>query len=121
MIKGWNRAINDGFGGFYLELLAQKILNGVTISDFPSGVRFVFDKGREQIRYSVTDPSGFGDEVQGLRGVANVDEAVKRFTTAYERAIQAEGLAREGYTELAFLEWKKFLAITSPHMAKDSR
>jgi hypothetical protein len=50
MVKGWNRAIGSPFSGFYLELMAASVLNNVQITDFPSGARFVFDKGREAIK-----------------------------------------------------------------------
>lgn len=34
MIQGWNRGISATFRSFYLELLVEKVLQGVTISDF---------------------------------------------------------------------------------------
>jgi len=49
MIKGWNRNINHAFVSFYLELLAIKIFNGVTISDHPNGMRYFFDKENVEI------------------------------------------------------------------------
>ena len=107
MLKGWNRGINDGFVGFYLELLAKRELTGVTISDFPSGVRFVFDKGRDAVRYKIADPAGYGAYVNPLSKVATVDAAVSRFTTAYNRARKAENYAASGNVTSAFDEWRK--------------
>ncbi|MBX3333701.1 MAG: hypothetical protein KF876_06240 [Nitrospira sp.] len=114
MIKGWNRVISDGFVGFYLELMTQEILNNVTISNFSSGVRFVFDKGREKIRYKIADPAGYGGDVNGLCSVPTVDNAVKRFTTAYERAAKAEAFEATGHIEAATLEWKKIFGDYFP-------
>jgi len=114
MIKGWNRIINDAFVGFYLELMTQEILKGVKISDFSSGARFVFDKGREKIRFLMPDPAGLGSNVKGLDGVTTVDEAVRRFTTAYDRARKAEHLAAVGYTDSAIAEWRKIFGDYFP-------
>lgn len=115
MIKGWNRSINNAFNSFYLELLIEKILAGVTITDFPSGVRYIFDKGREAIKYKIVDPAGFGDEINGLNNVGTVEDAIKKFETAYNRAIKAEDYASNGNIELAFLEWQKIFPNYFPN------
>src|ERR1043165_750869 len=47
MLKGWNKSrLNSHFRSFHLEVLALEIFRGVTISNFPSGCRFFFDKAR---------------------------------------------------------------------------
>lgn len=107
MIKGWNRIINDSFVGFYLELMTQDILSNVRISSFSSGVRFVFDKAREKVRYKIADPTEFGGYINPLNTVGTVEAAVGRFSTAYDRAIKAEELESSGRIEAAFGEWKK--------------
>jgi hypothetical protein len=107
MIKAWNRCINDSFYGFYLELLTKKVLTNVNISNYPSAVRYVFDKGREAVKYTIADPAGFGDQVRGLKGVSSVKDAQSRFETAYNRALKAEEYAAYGNIELAYEEWRK--------------
>ena len=82
-------------------------MTGVTISDFPSGVRFVLDKGRDAVRYKIADPAGYGAYVNPLSKVATVDAAVSRFTTAYNRARKAENYAASGNVASAFEEWRK--------------
>ena len=114
MIKGWSRIINDAFVGFYLELMTQNILNRVTISNLSSGVRFVFDKGRERIRFKIADPTGFGGNINPLNTVGTVEDAVSRFSTAYDRAIKAEAFASNGSIEAAFGEWKKIFGDYFP-------
>jgi hypothetical protein len=79
---------------------------GVQISDFPSGVRFVLDRGRDRIRYMVNDPAGFGASISGLATCATVEEAVKRFDTAYSTARAAEALAIQGNLPEAFRKWR---------------
>jgi hypothetical protein len=114
MIKGWSRNINNDFVSFYLELLAIKIFKNVTISDFPSGMRFFFDKGREAIKYKVQDPVEFGGQINGLRNCTTVDNAVSRFETAYNRAIKAEQDARNRNIENAVKEWRKIFGDYFP-------
>jgi predicted nucleotidyltransferase len=108
MIKAWNRQINSGFMSFYLELLVEQVLRGVTISNDPSACRFVFDKGRELIRYRISDPAGLdSDQIPGLLSVNSIEDAVSRFTTAYNRAIRAENFAGNGKIADAVDEWRK--------------
>nr|WP_194946124.1 CBASS oligonucleotide cyclase [Mycolicibacterium malmesburyense]CRL76802.1 hypothetical protein CPGR_04096 [Mycolicibacterium malmesburyense] len=107
MIKAWNRQIGDAFRSFYLELLVERALRNVRITDFPSGCRFVFDKGRELIKYTISDPAGLGSNVHGLAGANNVSEAVSRFETAYNRAVLAEAYANQGRVADAVAEWRK--------------
>lgn len=107
MIKGWNTNINHAFMSFYLELLAIKIFKNVTISDYQSGMRYFFDKGREGIKYKVKDSVECGGKINGLANVSTVDEAVSRFETAYNRAKKAEEYEQGDYTEYAINEWRK--------------
>jgi hypothetical protein len=114
MIKAWNRAVGRPFRSFYLELLTEQILRGVRISDYPSGCRYVFDKGREKIKYTIADPSGLGShEISGLVS-GTVGQAVTRFQAAYDRAITAERQARDGRVSAAVTEWQKVFGDTFP-------
>ena len=108
MIKCWNKSINYWFGSFHLEVMAQQIFNGVTISDYPSGVRYFFDKGREHVTKKNPDPAGYNDDVGSyINTKEKIDEAVSRFTTAYNPTIKAEAFAREGKIQDAVDEWRK--------------
>ena len=63
MIKGWNRENGRFFRSFHLEVLAMSIMSGVTITDYPSGVRYYFDKARELVKKQNPDPAGYGGDV----------------------------------------------------------
>lgn len=107
MIKGWNRTINDEFRSFHLEVMAQQILDRVTISDYSSGVRYVFDKARSYVRETNPDPAGYGGNVGSYLDTQDkVDAAVSRFETAYERSVKAEDYAKRGYIESAVNMWR---------------
>jgi len=115
MIKAWNKNTGNYFRSFHLEVLALKILDNVKISDFPSGMRYFFDKGREKMKYQTVDPSGYpGDVGSYISSAAQIQEAVNRFQTAFDCAFKAEDYAKRGYTQAAFDEWKKIFGDYFP-------
>jgi hypothetical protein len=114
MIKGWNRNLGGAFDGFYLELMTKDILTGMTISDYSSGVRYVLDKGRERIKFKQPDPAGYGGYINGLAAVGTVENALSRFTTAYNRAVKAEDFAKRDKLAQAFDEWGKIFGDYFP-------
>jgi hypothetical protein len=102
MMRGWSREISNAFSGFYLELMTIDILTNVKMSDFPSAARFVFDKGREKIKFKQHDPAGYENQINPLSNVTTVEDAVSRFTTAYNRAMKAEEFARGNKIDAAY-------------------
>ena len=114
MIKAWNRKNGRPFRSFYLELLVEKLLRNVRISDLSSACRFVFDKGRLGIKYTVPDPSGIAAEMVGGLNGGTVTEAAKRFDTAYARARRAESYVRIGRPAAAIAEWRKIFGDRFP-------
>jgi len=90
MIKGWNKCHSSYFTSFHLEVLAMQIMANVTITDYPSGLRYFFDKARAAVRLQCPDPAGYGDDVAKYITSAQVDEAQRRMTSAYEAALRAE-------------------------------
>jgi hypothetical protein len=116
MIKAWNKNNNKYFGSFHLEVLALQILhNGVTISDFPSGVRFYFDKGRALIAQKNLDPAGYGGDVGSyINTQEKIQEAVGKFQLAYDRAIKAEDYNNRGYVQNAIEMWIKIFGDYFP-------
>lgn len=106
MIKAWNKNSNKYFNSFHLEVLALLILQGVNISDFPSGVRYYFDKGRTLINKKNLDPAGYGGDVGSyINTQEKIQEAVAKFELAYNRAIKAEDYASRGYIKDAVDVW----------------
>ncbi|HWA24344.1 MAG TPA: CBASS oligonucleotide cyclase [Lacunisphaera sp.] len=115
MIKGWNRTIDRHFRSFHLEVMAMAIMTNVTISDFPSGLRFFFDKARTLVTQQNPDPAGYGGDVGSyLNTQAKISEATQRFQTAYEHAVTAERLAAQGHLRPAFEAWGKIFGDFFP-------
>lgn len=114
MIKCWNRNINYDFVSFYLELLAINIFKNVKLSNFSSGMRSFFDKGRKEIKYQLKDPVQYGGFINPLYNCKTVDNAVSRFETAYKRATKAEQYAEYEDIESAVGEWRKIFGDYFP-------
>jgi hypothetical protein len=115
MIKSWNRNNNKHFNSFHLEVLALEIFNNVTISDYPSGLRFFFDKGKELISKKNLDPAGYGGDVGAyINSAEKIQVAVNKFQLAYERAIKAEDNARQGKIQDAINMWITILGDYFP-------
>ncbi len=115
MTRCWNRTIQRHFRSFHLEVLVWSIFDRVTISDYPSGMRYFFDKGKELISKENPDPTGYNDDVgYYIDTREKIDEAVFRFTTAYNRACKAEAYDRDGKVEDAINEWRKIFGSSFP-------
>ncbi len=107
MMKGWNKQHSGLMRSFHLETLILQVLNNVTISDYPSGTRYVFDKARFQIQYAILDPAGYGGNVGAyLDTSTKIQDVVSRLETAYNRAVEAERLALENKTKEAYDKWR---------------
>lgn len=108
MIKGWNRRHSSFFRSFHIEVLALQILNNVSITDFPSGVRFFFDKARAAIAQKNPDPAGYGDDVGSyINSKEKIDEGTAKLQLAFDRAVKAEEFARKQNVEAAVDMWRK--------------
>ncbi|MBN8626039.1 MAG: nucleotidyltransferase [Planctomycetes bacterium] len=107
MLKGWNKKNGVPFRSFHLEALARQVFTGVTISSYPSGVRYFFDKARDWIKVKLYDPAGYGGDIGAyLDTTIKMDDAVSRLNTAYDRAKAGEEWEAAGRTEKAFERWR---------------
>jgi hypothetical protein len=106
MLKAWNRKHNELFRSFHLETLALTIFTNVTISDFPSGLRFFFHKAQSALTTQVPDPAGYGGDVGAyLDNILGV-EANKRLERAEEWALEAEAAIADDRIDLAFDKYR---------------
>jgi hypothetical protein len=106
MLKAWNKR-SKAFKSFHLETVTIKVLSGITISDFPSGVRYVLDKARDHIRVVLPDPAGYSADVAAyVKTEAQMNEIVQKLAHGYGLAAAAEQLAAAGRTSDAFANWR---------------
>ena len=114
MLKGWNASRNL-LKSFHLEALALAVLTDVTISDFPSGIRYFFDKARPKIRSKLADPAGYSDDIaQHINTTEQMDAIVSRMDWAFARAQEAEQLAAAGKIKEAMAKWSKLMPSHFP-------
>lgn len=107
MIKAWNREHSALLRSFHLEAMILSILTNVTIHDFPSGARFVFDKTRQSVKGATYDPSGYGGNLADyLNTQQKINDVVSRLETAYNRSVEAENLDKQGKTASAVEKWR---------------
>lgn len=107
MIKAWNRQNGALLRSFHLEAMILGILTNVTIRDFSSGSRFVFDKARQTVKSATYDPSGHGGNLADyLNTPQKINDVISRLESAYNRAVEAENLEKQGKTSLAVDKWR---------------
>jgi hypothetical protein len=108
MIKAWNKTHGSFFRSFHLEVLALEVLNNVKITDFPSGVRFFFDKVRTNVKGKNPDPAGYGDDIgRYINTPAKVTEAVAHIQAAHDQSLRAEQFAVRDDIRNSVEAWRK--------------
>lgn len=118
MLKGWNFSIGKYFRSFHIEVLALQILGNVKISDFPSGVRYYFDKGRTVIKDKNLDPAGFGDDLgKYINTQQKVQEAVAKFELAYDRPLRLRIMLVGDMSKMQWRLGPKYSETTFQRMA----
>jgi hypothetical protein len=107
MLKGWNKS-RDVFRSFHLEVLAYTLLQDVTISNLPSGVRYVFENAIPLISKKLADPAGYSEDVAAHVNTQDaINKIVERLTWASQTARAAEAHASAGQIEDAFGKWRQ--------------
>ena len=107
MLKCWNRAHSSTLRSFHLEVLVLETLRSVTISDFPSGARFVFDRARPRVLMKdVLDPAGYAGSVGSyLDTTVKQMDVYARLESALQQARDAERLDANGFPGDAIGKW----------------
>jgi hypothetical protein len=114
MIKSWNKAHGAFFRSFHLEVLAFEAFRNVTISDFPSGLRFFFDKAQALVRGRNLDPAGYGDDIGRYITQSTVEEASRKLQGAFNTAVNAEMYGDRGDPRNAIITWKALMPYHFP-------
>ncbi|AKC83091.1 hypothetical protein IMCC26134_10445 [Verrucomicrobia bacterium IMCC26134] len=102
MIKCWNREHSGFLRSFHLETVVLETLRNVTMNDWPSAVRYFFDKARTTAWSPINDPAGYSGDLTGYLFYTDKVEVQKRAQAAYDRALQAEGYIKDCYIADAY-------------------
>lgn len=114
MIKCWNRANGNLFRSFHQEVLIRHVLQEVTITDYSSGARWVFDKMRDLVWKKVADPAGYSDDVASDLAKPQADRMLAALDGAYRKALIAESNANYGFTRSAIEVWRNIFGECFP-------
>jgi hypothetical protein len=108
MLKAWNKSHGSFFRSFHIEVLALKIFANVRISDFPSGIRFFFDKAQAAVRGKNPDPAGYGDDIgRYIDSQSKIDEAGGKLQAALNIALLAEQHNAANRNRDAIDQWRR--------------
>lgn len=109
MIKGWNKS-RGLLRSFHLETITLHVLNNVTISNDPSGFRFVLEKAQKWLDAPLPDPAGFSKDIGAhLCQPAEIEAVRNRLAWGAARAREAELLNSQGKVAEAFAKWSLLL------------
>jgi hypothetical protein len=115
MLKSWNKSHSYLLRSFHIEVLALEVFNNVKITDFPSGIRFFFDRAQAKVAGKNLDPAGFGDDIgRYINTQDKVNEIITRLQTGFKQAIEAENFAARGDTINAIAQWRKIMPLHFP-------
>jgi hypothetical protein len=114
MLKCWNRAKGELFRSFHLEVLVRHVLKDITITDYASGARWVFDKMREKVWKMIADPAGYSDDVASYLVKADADKMISALTQSYRKAVDAESNANLGLVKSAIDDWRSIFGDYFP-------
>ena len=114
MLKTWNRTHSEFLRSFHLEALTMAVLNNVTISNFHSGVRYVFEHARSAFTQPLLDPAGYGGNLGDYIDLVTGTEIANRLESAYQRALAAETAIRRDRIDLAFERYRQIFGDTFP-------
>lgn len=113
MMKGWNKENGNLLHSFHLECLILKVMEDGSIRDFPSAVRYIFEKARKSFQ-DVHDPV-MDSSVSGyLNTRLKIDAISEQLEMAYSRAKHAEEWVKEKNIEDAFYCWGKIFGSYFP-------
>ncbi|MBL9165624.1 MAG: hypothetical protein JNL18_23070 [Planctomycetaceae bacterium] len=106
MLKGWNKKHGELLRSFHLECIAYDVMGPYTV-DYPTSVRYVLDQARNRVQNGVSDPAGYGGNVGNyLDTQVKKDALITKLKAAYDKAIEAENLAKESKISAAYDKWR---------------
>lgn len=114
MMKCWNRQQGYPLRSFHLEVMVMHVLQGIVITDYPSGVRWAFDKMRGAIRARIADPAGYSDDIAPGLSPMDRERLARRLDAAFNTAMQAESNAQYGNVKTSMDFWRSLFGDFFP-------
>ena len=114
IIKHWNRRNGGWFNDYYLELMVKQALTGVKFDSYVQAIKHVFKKAIHIVVFTIDDPSEFGRQMEGLKDVFKMVEAMLSFQECHAHIVKAERFEKRGDLISAYKEWGKIFADDFP-------
>ena len=114
IIKHWNRRNGGWFNDYYLELLVTEALSDTRAVNYIQAIKHVFRKAIHLVVFSINDPADFGSQMEGLKDVFKMVEAMLSFQQCHRHIVSAEDLEKQGDLISAYREWRKIFADDFP-------
>ena len=109
MVKSWNHVTGSLFDDYYLEIMTCDILKDISIRQYSTALCQVFKSALAEVVYKKNDPANPEFEIEGLRDVADLVNAMLHFQQAYKLARRALAHEEDGHVQLALESWRKLL------------
>ena len=107
IIKYWNECNGSLFNNYYLELLVKETLSGKKLHSCIQGVKYFFKKSVNMLVFTIDDPADFGKQMDGLKDIHKMLEAMQHFVDCHAHIVKAEKFENEGNLVLAYKEFGK--------------
>ena len=114
IIKHWNRRNGNWFNDYYLELLATEALSDTKAMNYIHAIKHIFRKAIRLVVFSINDPVDSGSQMEGLKDVFKMVEAMLSFQECHGLIVSAEHLEEQGDLISAYREWRKIFAEDFP-------
>lgn len=121
IIKMWNKLNGSMFDGYYLELIIKDALEGYTIEDTATALNRIFRLMVTLMVYKKDDPANPGLQVEGLRDVEQLVEAMLHIHNTYKQTQQALTLQSDGSIKQAHTIWEALFPGYFPAFAIESQ
>jgi hypothetical protein len=107
IVKYWNECNGSLFDNYYLELLVKEILRGVKVKSYVQAIKYVFKAAIRLVVFTINDPAAAGKQMDGLKDIHKMIEAMFCFRDCHDHIIKAEQYEREGDLKSAYKEFGK--------------
>ena len=114
IVKYWNRCNGALFNDYYLELLVKEILSEIKSKSYTQAIKHIFKKAIRLVVFTINDPADPGKQMDGLRDIEKMLEAMFCFQDCHAHIVQAEHYERKGDLLSMYKEWGKIFGGEFP-------
>lgn len=107
IIKYWNECNGSLFNNYYLELLVKETLSEIKVVSYIQAIRYFFKKSIHMVVFTIDDPADYGKQMDGLKDIHTMLEAMQRFKDCHGHIVKAEHYEKEGDLVNAYKEFGK--------------